>query len=301
MTLMSVLLIILSAVIHAGWNLALKKEDDHSLFYVVLFSFISAACSIPIFIIFAKALTTIPSVIFYISIISGFFMAIYTYALNISYHYGEISLAYPLLRSLPIIFVAAITTALSIGTPLTKLSVIGMIIIMLGCFTMPANSLKNLKLKNYLNLTTLFAVIAALGTTGYSIFDNLSVSCLNKAVIPSVFSATIIYAAFEFIFTFLWLFAIIALFKRNEFKLISQIKFKIKSAVIVGIGSFLGYFIVLIAMSFTDNVSYIVAFRQLSIPLGAILGIIIFKETKTIYKISGILILFIGLVIVAVS
>ena len=301
MTLISVSLIILSAIIHAGWNLALKKENDHSLFFVVMFSFISALCSIPIFIIFHKSLQTIPTTVFFIAIASGFFMAIYTYTLNISYHYGEISLAYPLVRSLPIIFVAVITTALSIGKPLSIASIIGMIIIMIGCFILPTTSIKDLKLKNYINLTTLFAVIAALGTTGYSIFDDLSISSLNKAVIPSVLNATFVYAAVEFICTFSWLFLLTILFKRNEFKQIFYVKHKIRSAAIVGIGSFLGYFIILIAMSFVTNVSYVVAFRQLSIPLGAILGMIIFKETKTAFKIGGIIILFIGLVIVAVS
>ncbi|MFZ2095115.1 MAG: hypothetical protein WAV05_00625 [Anaerolineales bacterium] len=35
------------------------------------------------------------------------------------------------------------------------------------------------------------------------------------------------------------------------------------------------YDLVLAAMEYADNVSYIAAFRQLSIPIGAILGILI--------------------------
>jgi hypothetical protein len=40
----------------------------------------------------------------------------------------------------------------------------------------------------------------------------------------------------------------------------------------------LAYSLVLIAMSFAKNISYVVAFRQLGIPIGAILGMVILKE-----------------------
>jgi uncharacterized membrane protein len=58
------------------------------------------------------------------------------------------------------------------------------------------------------------------------------------------------------------------------------------------------YTLVLIAMMLATNVSYIAAFRQLSIPLGAILGIILFKETATRPKFTGIIFIFLGLLIV---
>ena len=52
-------------------------------------------------------------------------------------------------------------------------------------------------------------------------------------------------------------------------------------------------------MMFASNVSYIAAFRQVSIPLGALLGILILKEKATHAKIAGVVIISIGLVVVA--
>ena len=63
----------------------------------------------------------------------------------------------------------------------------------------------------------------------------------------------------------------------------------------------LGYSLVLIAMSFVKNVSYVVAFRQLSIPIGVILGAVILKERMYPLRVVGTAILFVGLVLVAVG
>jgi drug/metabolite transporter (DMT)-like permease len=63
----------------------------------------------------------------------------------------------------------------------------------------------------------------------------------------------------------------------------------------------LTYVLVLIAMAYARNVSYVVAFRQISIPLGAILGITILKEPGYRPKIVGVFVIFTGLVLVGIG
>jgi uncharacterized membrane protein len=46
------------------------------------------------------------------------------------------------------------------------------------------------------------------------------------------------------------------------------------------------------------NVSYVVAFRQLSIPLGAFVGVFVLKEPRYRPKLVGVLVMFAGLVLV---
>jgi drug/metabolite transporter (DMT)-like permease len=72
-------------------------------------------------------------------------------------------------------------------------------------------------------------------------------------------------------------------------------------AAITGIGIYLTYGIVLVSMNFVTNVSYVAAFRQLSIPLGAIFGIALLKEPRYLPKIIGIVAIFAGLVIAGVE
>ena len=52
-------------------------------------------------------------------------------------------------------------------------------------------------------------------------------------------------------------------------------------------------------MGFSKNISYVVAFRQLSIPLGAALGILVLKEPARAPKIAGVAVIFVGLMLVA--
>ncbi len=69
-------------------------------------------------------------------------------------------------------------------------------------------------------------------------------------------------------------------------------------AALTGAGIFGAYVLVLLAMSLVSNVSYVVAFRQLSIPLGAVLGVLVLKEPRYPTKFVGVAIMFVGLVLV---
>lgn len=61
------------------------------------------------------------------------------------------------------------------------------------------------------------------------------------------------------------------------------------------------YGLVLLSMNFVTNVSYVAAFRQLSIPIGSIMGIIFLGESQYLTKISGLITIFSGLVLLTFS
>jgi len=73
------------------------------------------------------------------------------------------------------------------------------------------------------------------------------------------------------------------------------------SAVAAGLVITLGYSMVLVAMAYASNVSYIAAFRQTSIPLGAALGIIVEKEKPYPLKLLGVAVILGGLILVVVA
>jgi len=61
------------------------------------------------------------------------------------------------------------------------------------------------------------------------------------------------------------------------------------------------YGLVLTSMAYVTNVSYVAAFRQLSIPIGAVLGLTIQKEKGQLPKLVGIGVVFIGLILVGLG
>ena len=70
------------------------------------------------------------------------------------------------------------------------------------------------------------------------------------------------------------------------------------SAAFMGFGIYLTYSLVLISMAFVTNVSYVVAFRQLSIPLGVVLSLWLLKEPVYVPKLVAVVVMFIGLILV---
>ena len=59
----------------------------------------------------------IPPFVWLCVICSGFFLAVYMAGLAGAYRTGDMSVAYPLARALPVLFITAITLLLGLGTP----------------------------------------------------------------------------------------------------------------------------------------------------------------------------------------
>ena len=72
----------------------------------------------------------------------------------------------------------------------------------------------------------------------------------------------------------------------------------VESGVMTGVVILTTYGLVLASMAYVTNVSYVAAFRQLSIPIGAVLGFTLQQEPRYLPKLMGIGIVTVGLVLV---
>ena len=301
MSLTAIFLVIISAFVHAGWNLVCKKGNPTASF-VLLANLTGTFFLLPIFILNFKVLFVFPLEIWIMLLCTGFFMAVYHVALAGAYRKGDMSVAYPLARSSPIIVVAVVTLFLGEGKYISGSCILGIFLIVIGCFILPLKDFKNFHPKNYLSLTCFLALIAAFGTAGYSIIDDSALEILRTSIncVDIVF-LTLLYAFLENICVFGWLLLLIFSSKTERKRLHETIIYKKKSAAVMGIGIIVGYSLVLIAMSFAENISYIVAFRQLSIPIGAVFSMSLLKEPVHVPKLFGTFILFCGLIFVALG
>ena len=106
MTITATILLLISAFTHAGWNFISKKEHPTQAFYLVA-NTIGVICILPILFYFRGFILFIPASVWVIVVLSGFFLAAYLEALAGAYRAGAISIAYPLARSLPVVWRAA--------------------------------------------------------------------------------------------------------------------------------------------------------------------------------------------------
>ena len=71
------------------------------------------------------------------------------------------------------------------------------------------------------------------------------------------------------------------------------------SPVIAGLSGSAAYALILFAFAFVTNVSFVQAFRQMSLPLGFFAGVIILHEKASKPKLLGLILIVTGLVLIA--
>jgi drug/metabolite transporter (DMT)-like permease len=217
--------------------------------------------------------------------------------------HGDMSVAYPLARSLPVILIAILTGFFGLGKPLSTIGIIGILAVVIGCLLLPLQSLRQVRLSSYLTLCCVLAVVAAVGTTGYTLVDNQAIFDLrSSAGIPlSNVQISFFYLALLSVFTAILMGGYILLSSPERLEIKKVWKSGKGIALLTGVLIMGTYGLVLTALAYTTNVSYIAAFRQLSIPLGAILGILVLKEPAYPPKLASIGVIFAGLVLIALA
>jgi drug/metabolite transporter (DMT)-like permease len=163
---------------------------------------------------------------------------------------------------------------------------------------LPLKSFAAFQPSDYFNKAMPWILLAATGVTGYTIVDDLALKQLrlHVAVAPS----TLIYSALQGLSSafFLWLY--IYRFEGSRPALTLTLK-TIPLACVTGLMISATYGLTLAALAFVNDVSYANAFRQLSIPLGALLGIMLANEPAYKPKLLGIAIMVTGLMFTALG
>jgi drug/metabolite transporter (DMT)-like permease len=298
----AIILIVVSAGMHAGWNYVGKNRRPSIAFFLGATA-LGTACLLPILVYHHAKLPLITADVWGLLLLTGVAQCAYFSGLGTAYRFGEMSIAYPLARSSPIIVVTFVSLVLGRGDQISTACITGAAMVVGGCFMLPMRRFTDLRLSNYLNVCCLMALLAAIGTSGYSIIDDEALRRMRAAP-GDAFSTTtapMIYIIIQGIFTSLWLAVVVLMHRGERTEMATVLRHGKRTAAVTGLVIYLTYGLVLASMAFAQNVSYVVAFRQLSIPIGAALGISLLKEPCPPPKLAGLLLLVAGLVLVAVG
>jgi drug/metabolite transporter (DMT)-like permease len=305
MTPTAIFLVFISALAHAFWNF-LGKRSHPTAAYFLAASLCAGILFIPVLVFYRVFLHHIPPTVWLLLVFTGCCQAFYYSSLAAAYRSGDLSLVYPLVRAIPIPLVAIFSLALGHGQQFTALGLLGMGLVAVGCLLVPLRDLKLGKTISSQRIrphTLGFCFMAALGTTGYLLIDDAALRNMRAAGIPglSPLGLVLIYMGLEIFLTILALsiFILANRFERQAWTRVARTG--IKPALISGIVINGGYLLVLAAMTLARDVSYVTAFRQVSIPIGALMGIWILKEPSYSLKLAGIATIFAGLLMVALG
>ncbi|MBU2646090.1 EamA family transporter [bacterium] len=299
MSLTAVILILISAVSHAGWNILGKRENPAVSFFLVTNIFGTLLFS-PIIVYHFSQVLILPPILWVYLAASGFCLAVYFSGLAGAYRAGDMSIAYPLARSSPVLVVTFVALVLGRGNQITLQSICGILLVVSGCFLVPLRRFGDFRPRNYLNATCLLALLAALGTAGYSIIDDEALRTLRTAegLTIDTITRTLVYGCLQGGFTVFWLGLSALLIPSERVRLRRVIAVNKTAAVLTGGLMFMTYALVLVSLGHVRNVSYVVAFRQVSILVGTLFSVIFLKERLYRPRLIGVIVIFIGLVLV---
>ena len=280
-------IVIASTFMHAGWNLIARYSGSEGEFYKRMLVIMLMVGFLPAVI--SELLTGSMTRLAWICVIaSATSAAFYLFGLAKAFDLSDFTIVYPVARALPVLIIAFIDVMR--GRFLSPLGWMGVILVVIGTVLIPQQRFGDFQLRNYLNIAVLWMIVAALGIVGYTVLDKIAAEVVQSG--PATAAR---YGYFYFAISF---FPYMLLMRSVKGK--QQTRFN-DSWCLAGIGAALqfgAYWLILWAFQLSQVTSYIVAFRQFSIVIGAILGFVIFKEQGVYVRITGAILITSGLIVI---
>lgn len=224
----------------------------------------------------------------------------YAYGLLSSYRLLDMSVAYPLMRSLPILMLAAITAAFGLGKPLAPHALLGMCMAFSGCLLIPLRHFSDFRPSRYLQRSFIYVIFVAIGTTGYTLCDSQAQKAMVEAanaagheISKTMLSLT--YYSYRSLLLAATLWIIVFCGRTTRAEAASLWRARSWTPLFAGCCSSMTYALVLVAMHSVTNVSYVQAFRQLGLLFGLAEAVFILKEPCTAPKLVGTALILFGL------
>ena len=301
MSLTAVLLLVPAALLHALWNLLGKRQHPSTALF--LLANITAVLLMSPFLLWHWGkIAAIPVQVWELALFTGFFNGGYYVALARAYRAGDLGIAYPLIRSIPALLITLVEVVRGRGEHFGPLYLAGIVLLTLGCFILPLRLGQDFRWSRYLSPCCRWAGLGAVFIAGYTLIDSTAVGLLRGCGAFTNLEVPLTYMVLQSASVSLWLAAFGLVERKDEGKTLrGTLRSEGRIILLVGVGIYSCYGLVLAAMGFVDNVGYVAAFRQLSIPVGALLGVWWLKEAGSRPKVVGTLLIFAGLVMVGLA
>ncbi|HEU4364499.1 MAG TPA: EamA family transporter [Candidatus Krumholzibacteria bacterium] len=281
MTLGLFALILLAACLHAGWNFFAKRAGG-SLTVLWLGAVVSTLATLPVAIAvqWGQPLSTEGVLI---GTGSGVIHGVYWWGLARMYRHGDISLAYPIARGSGVMG-TAVGAALLVRDPMSLTGVAGIASVSLGVLALGFQRRQS----GVRARAVALALLTGASITGYSLIDDQGVEHMSPPVYLAI--ETGVGAA------------IVGLAGRRRLRVSIAPMYRAHAATvwIVGIVSPLTYLVILFAYSL-GPVGYVVAVREFSVVIAAILGARFLGERIGFWRRAGIALVVAGMVLIKIA
>ena len=275
-------LVLTAAVGHALWNFAARKAAGDA---AVIWLSVAVGTLVAVLLCAYTWWQGAPPTLSWLGglclVATGIIHGLYFALLAEAYEHGEISLVYPVARGSGV-GLTALAAWLVLGEDISLLGASGIALVLAGIFCLGAPALKHQTRGLQL------ALGVGLTITCYSLVDKIGVGYVQPL---------------HYI-TGMWLISTLVcapwVVRRYGAGLLTTARVRWQTIALIGVASLGTYFLILYAYT-QGPVGYIVAVRESSVVLGALLGWFFLQERLTLLKVTGILAIVGGLVLIKAS
>lgn len=274
---------------HAGWNLLARSQQQRDIFLSVLLVVAVVAVGPALWAEWGEV--PVLTAVYPLLLLTACFESLYYFGLLRGYQSGDFTVVYPVARALPVLLLALVDVGQ--GQSPSPWGWLGMVLISLGCLLISLHSWQSFSWRHYYQPMMGWALLAALGTVGYTLVDKAAAAQLAPG-----WQTAVRYVSLMYPLTAVGYWTILKLLKRPIHALPSRRSWPI--VLLASACMFGAYALILWAYQLAERVSYIVALRQFSIVLGVIAGAFIFHEPAPRWRIAMALLIVTGIALIAV-
>jgi uncharacterized membrane protein len=282
-------LVLISAVMHATWNVLAKRSADPLAFLFAIGAGGLALYAAPV--VWVVARDGFPERAVPFMLVSGTLELAYTVFLAAAYRNGALSLTYPIARGTGVVLVPLLAIPLLDERP-TAVAALGIATILAGFVAINVLGARNRVVEEVTHgrKGILFALLTGLTIAGYSLVDKAGVQRAHPLVYVYVVIGIPILLLLPYILA------------RRRAAVAAAWRLG-RRAVFAGSVLHVGtYLIVLAAMKISGSkIGYIVPLRETSIVFATLLGVVVLRERIGSTRIAGCLLIGVGVLAIAVG
>ena len=266
MSLTAILLVLLSALIHIGWNFLMKSSRSPRGFYLMKGTVLMGLGGV---VLLSSPLSEVSREVWVCAIASGITHAVYGIALSSAYETGDISLVYPIARSAPAF--VPVAAFLLLGERISLQGGIGILIVVACIYAMQMRGYAGTELQRFWasmrQSDSRWAFVTLGSVVTYTLIDKTGMVRFSQLeAIPSERQALLYFFGETFIAcTLLWAYMLL----RGEARQGMIWRLEWPRVTVAALGTVLSYSLILYVMR-SEPVSYIVTLRQTSVLFSAV-------------------------------
>ena len=281
----ALLLVLLGAVSHAGWNLAAKSGSGSGPAFVWLAAVITAIAVSPFAIAVLLSGQPIGWRLALGCGVSGLLHGGYFLLLQQSYRLGDVSMVYPMARGTGPLLTMIISITL-LGERPSAMSLAGALVVITGVAVIGFFGSRGVHLAPG---AVGFGLTTGVAIASYTLWDSYSVTRLGISPMVQSWLSTLVQVII-----------LLPLALRVRGALRSTISNNARSALIVGIGSTLAYISIMYAMRLAPT-ALVAPGREASVVLVGLAGWLLLHEPNPRPRLIGAAVVLIGIVLIAVG